>query len=228
MNPVCRRVLDITPHGKAMLSFSCGKDSWAAWLSARDTFEFTPYYLYLIPGLEFVEAYLDYAEHKLGTRIIRLPHPSLNRMLNRFVFQPPERCAVIEAAALPEYDFTDIADAVRDIAGLPDDAFVASGVRAADSPIRRIALKKNGGVSVNRRIFYPCWDWLKDRLIDELKAADIKLPPDYLMFSRTFDGIDLRFLAPLRQHYPRDYQRILDWFPLADMELARYEIARRH
>ena len=63
-NPVCEVVRAATSHDKALLSFSCGKDSWAAWLSAREYFDFTPYYLYLVPGLEFVEDYLAYAERQ--------------------------------------------------------------------------------------------------------------------------------------------------------------------
>lgn len=39
-----------------LLSFSMGKDSIAAWLAIRDKFErIEPYYLYLIPGLEFID-----------------------------------------------------------------------------------------------------------------------------------------------------------------------------
>ena len=30
-------------------------------------------------------------------------------------------------------------------------------------------------------------------------------------------------LIPIKQHFPRDYQKILEWFPLADLELFRLE-----
>jgi hypothetical protein len=43
--------------------------------------------------------------------------------------------------------------------------------------------------------------------------------PEYEWFGRSFDGIDWRFLAPIKQHAPDDYARILDWFPLADLEV---------
>ena len=52
------------------------------------------------------------------------------------------------------------------------------------------------------------------------------LPVDYHMFGRTFDGIDYRFLAPLKKNRPADYQKVLDWFPLAEMEVWRYERAQ--
>lgn len=226
-NGVCELVREACGHDKALLSFSCGKDSWAAWLSARDHFDFQPYYLYLVPGLEFVEDYIGYAEQVLGKRVIRLPHPSFYRMLNNAIFQAPQNRRIIWAANLGEPTYEDVRDAVIEDCGLPENSWVANGVRAADSPMRRAALMKSQGVTASRRQFSPCWDWNKARLLEELQRANIKLPVDYAVFGRSFDGIDLRFLIKIREHFPRDYQRILDWFPLADMEIARYEFAKR-
>lgn len=199
----------------------------AAWLSARDTFDFTPYYLYLVPGLEFVQDYIGYAEQKLGKHIVQLPHPSFYRLLNNAIFQAPERLGTIARIGLGNPDYEDMRDAVIEDCKLPDNCWVADGVRAADSPMRRAALMKNQGVNANRRKFSPCWDWNKARLLEELQRADIKLPIDYKVFGRSFDGIDLRFLIRIKEHFPRDYLRILEWFPLADMELARYEFSKR-
>lgn len=226
-NAVCELVREACGHDKALLSFSCGKDSWAAWLSARDHFDFQPYYLYLVPGLEFVEEYIGYAEQVLGKRVIRLPHPSFYRMLNNAIFQAPQNRRIIWAANLGEPSYEDVRDAVIEDCGLPENSWVANGVRAADSPMRRAALMKSQGVTASRRQFSPCWDWNKARLLEELQRANIKLPVDYAVFGRSFDGIDLRFLIKIREHFPRDYQRILEWFPLADMEIARYEFAKR-
>jgi len=226
-NQVCEVVREATTHDKALLSFSLGKDSWAAWLGARDYFDFTPYYLYLVPGLEFVDEYIAYAERKLGTKIVQLPHPAFYRWINNCTYQPPERLRTIWAVGWPAFDYDDMRAAVIEDCGLPDDVWTATGVRAADSPMRRASLIKNRGVNANRRYFYPVWDWNKERLLAELVANDIRLPVDYKVFGRSFDGLDLRFLIKIKEHFPRDYQRILDWFPLVDMEMARYEFAKR-
>ncbi|MES1977295.1 MAG: phosphoadenosine phosphosulfate reductase [Pseudomonadota bacterium] len=226
-NGVCELVKEACGHDKALLSFSCGKDSWAAWLSARDHFDFTPYYLYLVPGLEFVEDYLVYAEKVLGKRIVRLPHPSFYRLLNNAIFQAPERLRTIYAADLGNPDYDDLREAVIEDCQLPDNTWVADGVRAADSPMRRASLMKSRGVSPGKRYFHPCWDWNKATLIEQLQHANIKLPVDYTIFGRSFDGIDLRFLIKLREHFPRDYATVLEWFPLADMEIARYDFCQR-
>lgn len=209
-----------------LLAFSCGKDSIAAWLECRKHFShIVAFYMYLIPDLEFVERSLRYYEDWFGCRIIRVPHPSLYRMLNNFVFQAPQNCATIEAANLADFDYTDMYTAVRRKMGLSDDAYAASGVRAVDSPYRLVAVKRYGAINHKKRHFYPIWDWRKDRLLAEITHAGIKLPPDYRLFGRSFDGIDYRFLKPIRDAYPDDYARIIEYFPLAELEIKRREYA---
>ena len=209
-----------------LLAFSTGKDAIAAWLAIRDHFDAVhPYYLYIVPGLEFVEESLDYYERFFGVRIARLPHPSLHRMLNNLVFQPPERCAVIEQAELPDFEYIDIRNALVTDNGLQEGMLVADGVRAADSPMRRIAIKTHGTISVRQGKYHPIWDWLKQDLIDCFRKHGVKLPIDYKLFGRSFDGIDLRFLLPLKKHRPADYKKVLDWFPLAELEVFRWERA---
>ena len=209
----------------AILAFSTGKDSIAAWLQMRKYFKrIVPYYCYCVPGLQFVEDSLRYYEDFFGTRIYRLPHRSLFRWLRGYVDQPPRRALVIERANLPgDDDYNDdvIGDMIRNCAGLPDAAYVGTGVRMADSPYRRIGIKTHGAVNHNAKRFYPVYDWVKADMIREIDAAGVKLPVDYRMFGRTFDGLDYRFLKPLKEWYPEDYQRVLDWFPFAELEIAR-------
>ena len=213
-------------HGCAMLAFSCGKDAIAAWLAMRPYFDrIVPYYMYLVPGLEFVEESIRYYEKFFGEKIIRVPHPSLYRWINNGIFQPPERTRLIEKLDLPSPDYSDIQQAIRDSLGIGTDAYVATGVRAADSPQRRMALTRYGSVNHGKRQFWPVWDWNKERLLREIETAGVQLPVDYRWFGRSFDGIDYRFLAPLKEHAPRDYAKILKWFPLADIEIARRQYA---
>jgi len=207
-----------------LLSFSRGKDCLAAWLALRDAgARVIPYHLYLVPGLRFVEDSLAYYADWFGcdTPILNLPHPSLNRWLNNFVFQPPERCEQIEAAQLPEFSYAELNDLVRAHCKLPADAWILDGVRAADSPNRRMALKSYGPINQRARTQKIVWDWRKHHVYGAIEDAGLDLPPDYAWFGRSFDGIDRRFLQPLQEGSPEDYQTILDWFPLADLELVR-------
>ena len=208
----------------SILAFSRGKDSIAAWLSIRDSFDkIVPYFLYSVPGLEFVENSITYFEKFFDIKIIQLPHPSTHRKLNNLVFQAPQNCAVIEQAKLPNFNYEDIRQAVVQISGIDPETFVADGVRAADSPMRRLAISTHGSVSYSQKKYHPVWDMKKQEMVDLFKHHGVKLPIDYKLFGRSFDGMDLRFLLPLKKHLPNDYKRILDFFPLADLEIFRWE-----
>jgi 3'-phosphoadenosine 5'-phosphosulfate sulfotransferase (PAPS reductase)/FAD synthetase len=210
-----------------LLAFSRGKDSLAAWLALRDAgVEVRPFHLYLVPGLEFVDESLAFYEDFFGQRIPQLPHPSLFRWLNNLTFTPPERIRVIEAAQLPEPDYVEISRVLcAEVYGLdPATTLTADGIRAADSPNRRTAIKGHGPVRRHVMKVSPVWDWRIRHVRAALEHHACPLPVDYELFNRTFDGLDYRFLAPIKDRFPRDYQRILDWFPLADLEIFRAQL----
>jgi hypothetical protein len=220
---LCRHVAKLSDR-RVLLSFSAGKDALGAYLQLRRHFDQVELlYMYLIPGLSFVEQALAYYEKKFGQRIARHPHPSLYRWLNEGLYQTPERYAVIDALKLPNFDYDECFAWHRDDLGWGDEVFTATGVRAADSLNRRTSIKTHGPVNLARGQFYPVYDWSKARLLDEIKKADLKLSREYRLFGRSFDGIDYRFIRPVRDHYPADYEKIREWFPLIDAELYRYE-----
>lgn len=205
-----------------LLSFSGGKDSLAAWLALLDSgVEVVPYSLYYVPGLEFVDREMDRFEDFFGTRIHRYPHASFFRWLNNLVFQAPERCAVIEAARLHTFSHEEIANLIRADLGMPADSWIADGVRAADSIVRRTSIVTHGAVKSRTHKASVVWDWRKSHVMDRIADSGVGLPIDYEWFGRSFDGIDYRFLEPLKRHAPEDYERVLAWFPLAELELIR-------
>jgi hypothetical protein len=208
---------------KILLAFSCGKDSIAAWLALRERgFDVVPYHLSLVPGLEFVEGGIRYFEKWFGVPVKRLLHPSFSRQLRDYNFQPPRRTLSIYDMQLPNVEYSDVYEHLRREFGrsLP----IATGVRAADSPLRRSAIKRTGAWNPTQGTACVCFDWSTKEVYQKIADDGIMLPVDYELFGRSFDGLDWRFLAPLRDRFPRDYQRILDWFPLADLELCRREL----
>lgn len=211
-------------QGKVVLSFSGGKDSLGCWIQLKRYFsEIVPVYMYLIPGLEFTERMLDKYERHFGTHIIRLPHPSLYRMLNGLVSQPPQHYQVLVDHTLPVFDYDDVFSLSKYAVGFDQDTLTAVGVRATDSLNRWTSIKQYGAWNVERATFYPIYDWSKDRLINELWEAGVTLPEEYRWFGRSFDGIDFRFLKGMKENAPKDYGRLLEWIPLADMELYRLQ-----
>lgn len=117
--------------------------------------------------------------------------------------------------------YDQIVSLIREDFGLPASTWVADGVRAADSPVRRVSIIRHGAMKQGKRKVSPVWDWRKRDVLDSLAADGIQLPPEYEWFGRSFDGLDYRFLEPLSRHAPDDYARILEWFPLAGLELIR-------
>lgn len=219
---LCAAVL--AEHGPAVaLSFSCGKDAVAAWLQlrARGFTRVVPFYMYLLPDLEFVERGIRYYEKVFETPILRVPHPSLPRMMRALIFQPPERAAIVERIQWPRLTLGAVAAHVRKVGNLPPGSLVAVGTRAADSPLRMMSIRKNGSLNPGRRTFLPVYDWNIARVAGAIEAAGMKLTVDYRWFGRSFDGVDFRFLEPIKRHAPRDYARILEVFPLAELELFR-------
>lgn len=209
---------------------SLGKDAIGSWLQLRRYFKrIVPVYLYIVPDLEFVERSVKYYEDFFQCKIIQYPHPSLYRLLANCIFQAPENCLIVEEANLGEFDYAYVSRAVKEAEKLPADLLAANGVRMNDSINRRTAIQKSGSVNYGTGVFYPIYDWDKKRLVKELREAKVKLPVDYKWFGRSFDGIDYRFLEPLRKHSPKDFQKVLQFFPLADVELfRRKQLERLH
>jgi 3'-phosphoadenosine 5'-phosphosulfate sulfotransferase (PAPS reductase)/FAD synthetase len=178
-------------QSETVLAFSTGKDALATWLAIRDHFDAVhPYFLYLVPDLEFVEESLAYYEKFFGVHITRLPHPSLHKWLVGGVCQPPERVAVLMQAEIPLHTYDDIRSAMVRDRKLDAEILVADGVRAADSPMRRISLMKHGAISYAQHRYRPIWDWNKADIVAAFQKARVKLPIDYRVFGRTFDGLD--------------------------------------
>jgi len=220
---LCRYVKE-ERGGRVLLSFSCGKDSIASWLQLRKyNIAVTPVYLYRIPGLHFVERSLRYYETWFGTPILRMPHPVLYRWLNEFTFQAPERLAIIDQVDPPNFSYDDIFDIVRDAYNLGGECLMATGVRARDNPYRWSAVQKYGALNDTRYTFFPVFDWSKQQVVDAIRDAGVKLPIDYKLFGRSFDGLDWRFMKPLKENLPEDYARVLEWFPMAELEVKRIE-----
>lgn len=224
---LCEYVAEQSPV--AILSFSRGKDSIAAWIQMSRFFErIVPVHMYTVPHLSFIDESLAYYEDVLETRIYNMPHPSLYRYLNACVFQAPERVRIIEEAMLTEFDYDDLFDIVKLAEGLTPDCYTGVGVTMFDSLNRRSSIKKYGAVNENRHQFFPIYDWNKARIVAEIETAGILLPKDYHLFGRSFDGIDYRFLKPIQDHYPEDYAKIIEMFPLAEMEIHRMEWRKQY
>lgn len=213
-----------------LVAYSGGKDAMAAVVALREAgIDMVLAHLYPIPGrepgrpLQFVEDGLRRHEDELGLQIHRYPHPSFYRWIEQNTFMAPERLQINENSAIPPPTFDEMWKMIRADLDLPPDTWVADGVRAADSIVRRASFVKHGVMKPKSHKVSPVCDWLKAEVYAAIERGGLTLPVDYEWFGRSFDGIDYRFLAPMREHAPDDYARVLEWFPLADLEIFRVE-----
>lgn len=226
---------------RVILACSGGKDSLTCWLCLRELgLEIQPCYYALIPGLSFVEAYLNYLERKLGVRVMRLQHPQTYHWLRTFAGQPPHRKTTIDLLKPPMFQFPDVNRGIRRTMERRDpgasvrsgvdwkDAYTCMGTRYVDSYHRRLAFKRKGWKRDDVMSCSPIHNFSKEDVFNVLKRSGVKVSPDYKMFGRSFDGIDYRFLKVVREDYPEDYAKILKWVPLAEAEFWRVKWAVEH
>ena len=57
-----------------------------------------------------------------------------------------------------------------------------------------------------------------------INENNCKVPIDYKIFGRSFDGLVYRFMLPLKKYFPNDYAKIKEYFPLIDLEIERSKL----
>lgn len=225
----------LADSGKPVLvAFSRGKDSICTMVSLLAAgVEVIPIHLWRVPGLKFEEDSLHDLEDFFGTRIYNLPHRDFWYYLTEGVHTAPWMQGIVEAAGIEQIPFPLFWTMVKESLGLDEDTWVADGVRAADSPMRRLSMQTHGpwtdklekvdGEPYKTRTAHVIWDWKIADIRQCLDQNKVQLPVDYELFDRTFDGLDYRFIKPLQEQMPEDYEQIRRWFPGVDLEMMRYE-----
>lgn len=229
-----RKVSAIDP--RPLLSFSLGVDSLAMWCRLKEISDETGFdiakanlfYMYFIKGLPFVEDYIDYFEHREGVRIAQVPHNVYLEALASWHWQPPSKSYAISKLQTTNKSYVamskeQIEHYVKASLGYSDDAYTCVGVKCGDSAMRRMAMRKTGGLNVNSRKYYPIADFENRDVVDIIKRHGLKVPVDYRLFGISYENIQYRFLRVIADECPESYRMICEQFPLAPLSLARYE-----
>jgi hypothetical protein len=176
---------------RAIVSFSGGDSVATSLYLMRHYKEIVPFFMYITPGMSFVAEIMDYYERHLFKRKIRqVPHPGFLRWVRNFPYADPIQAAVVDAARWPEgLTILDIEDMLRESEGLPETAMIATGVRAEDSSIRMMSIKRHGPITISRKKWHPIWDWTKAEVVASIAKAGLKLSAEYDWMPRSFSGI---------------------------------------
>lgn len=91
------------------LGFSTGKDSLACALILKERgYQFTPYFFYHCPDLDFVNRNIEMYENVLKIEVIRLPHPMLYDYLRHQDFMSPSMIEYLSSVDIPHLSFEDL------------------------------------------------------------------------------------------------------------------------
>lgn len=228
-----RAVKQRSGHDRLCMSFSCGADSIAMFLRLLESEEFDMadgvyFYYWFLPGVPWVDDYIEYFQERYGIRIMQLPNPIfVDDQGNAFLKSPVTAAATAQLQKTPHaYQRNDKAfleRAVKINQGLSTDTLTAVGIKQGDSAMRRIQLRKNEGVSENKGKWYPIWDYENRDVYDIIKRHGVKMPYDYELFGISFENLDYRFSRVIKDRCPETYKLLKHYYPQIDMYIARNE-----
>jgi phosphoadenosine phosphosulfate reductase len=200
---------------QASVGFSTGKDSIVALdLCCRHFKKVTAFFMYVVEGLSFQEAYIAQAERRYGIKVVRLPHWNLGTMLRVNYYRPGSNLS----AAAPELAINDTENYMRSKHAA---TWFAYGQKKNDSLERRGMLSECGGVDVKTRRFYPVADFSDREIFAYMRHRRLPTPVDYQLFGHSFGILDPLELRQVRRHYPEDFRKIVRVFPEIEAVIAR-------
>lgn len=211
------------------IGFSLGKDSLAcALLLKHFNIKFYPFYFTLHPDLAFIKKQVTIYEEYFGQKIIVLPHPMLYDHIRHQDWQPRERAYELSEYDIPAFSFKELSNLWMEENNLSKDCWDVVGMRSSDSFNRRLHIKKEGSLYYKKKKAYLIHDYSKNDCFDLIKHFNCPITDDYKIWGRSWDGYSFRFLTSLKKYYPEDFQKILDYFPLIEAEILRYEFNKKY
>lgn len=203
-----------TMTNEVVVAFSGGKDSIVTLdLSMRHFDRVQPFFMQIVPDLEFQEVTLRRYEKYYGVEVIRVPHPDLADFLRYGTFRPADY-------SVPEIKMKDVYSYIRNKTQI---SWISAGERINDSLVRRAMIKHSGTVDFKRFRMYPLAYWDKYEVMAYIRKKRLFLPKDSSELGFSFSSLSGRELSVIKSVFPRDYNKILEYFPLAESAVYRYE-----
>lgn len=198
---------------KVLVGFSGGKDSIVTLDLCMRYFErVQPFFMYLVPDISFQEETLEWYEQKYDCEIIRIPHFETSNFLKYGSFRDAD-------LDVPIVTTNDVYAHLRQQTGIE---WIAAGERIKDSIVRRGMIKGTGSIDYKRKRFFPVAYWSKKEILDYMKAKKLKMAKDSRVLGFSWHSLEGRELAPIKEHFPDDFEKILQVYPYAGAAVERY------
>lgn len=212
--------ISLPPDEHLILSYSGGKESLTILdLLTREGRKVTAFHLYFLPGLDFTQYVLDHAARHFPSVTIHL----LPQMATADLLRSGTYCDR-RYLDLPKYSLSDAAQAIRHRSGA---RWVGYGYRSQDSLWRRGELAHwRHGLDWHRCLFAPLKNWSEREVLSYLNLRRLTAPGNIFSQSANLPdaegkvskrkmgdvGINRNALYKLKQHFPRDVERIREVF----------------
>ena len=195
-----------------LVSYSDGKDSRAVMDLCQRSFKTVKaFFMYFIPGLEYIETRLAEAEQRYGIKIARYPHWVLGKCLRNNVYRSEWYG---NDDVIPEWTLKEVHTLARADSGCK---IIAIGAKKSDGGWRRRTLWQ---IDDPDKYVLPIVDWSKEELMAYLARRNISAPDAE---GGRISGADLStpFLLWLNDKHPEDFKRLLEVFPFAEAVVWR-------
>lgn len=179
------------------------------------------YYMYLIPDLDHIRPYIQWAErHYRNVEVRQIPHFQLDIFKANGFFCDPD-------PSIKPRNIGQVEEEVRQETGLH---YAFSGMKGVDGYMKRMRLlmyEKKGGLIRDTGMAYPLARWTNKDVLKYIKARNLIPPFVYVEgnVSQGF-GIDLATMLLMQYRYPRDFERILETFPYSSKLLYDFTEGR--
>jgi sulfate adenylyltransferase subunit 2 len=177
--------------------------------------------MYVIPGLDHINKYIKYAEVTYDVKFIQVPHYCLPSMMRS------GHLGIKRVEKIKNITLSHITESVRMKSGIEWCFF---GFKQSDSLNRRCMLRTYEGNTISpTKKAYPLSEWKNRDVLAYIKQNRLISPINYggKTQSSGTDIEDINFLLWCKKHYPVDYRKIIEMFPLADMKIFEYEQRNR-
>lgn len=199
---------------RVLVSYSGGKDSVVTLdLCSKHFKHVDAFFMYQVPGLSFQERTLAWAEARYGITIVRLPHWEVSEFFRLGSYHDWDD-------SVKQTRIADVYGYVREKTGT---FWIAAGERIADSIVRRAMIVKTGTIDPKRGRIYPLAHWTKKHVERYVEHHSLRVSEEQAVLGHSFRDLLPKSLAAVKKHYPKDFERIVSVYPLAEAGVKWWE-----
>lgn len=207
--------------GRAIVFFSCGKDSIAMLDMIAPVFdEVICVFMYFVPGLAHIERYLkDAATRYKNVQVIQKEHFINTTIRRNGLFCLPQKQKILT--------LSDVDAQVRQETGINLSFY---GSKKNDGMNRRIMLNTYGDLPIQKKTqkYYPLADFSNKEVLSYIRTKRLPVPIKYGTKASNGLGFNLDCFLWMRHNEPGDLEKIYKQYPLSRKILFDYDHAEKN